>query len=264
MRLRKLRSFSKPFSRRAGADAKTGLPLATGRRENNTETPETTMTATVDIKDDIAVITMDDGKANAINPTMLGALHACLDEAEKNAKVVILTGREKRFSGGFDLKVLLETSSEEAYGLVNDGGKLAHRLYDFSLPVIAACSGHAVAMGSFILLASDLRIGAEGDFKIGANETVIKMVIPVFAVELMQARLSPAYLQQSAIFGQLYDPAAAVKAGYLDMAVAPDAVLETAMGYARMLTQISGTSLTGNKRLLRKDTLERMAASLKT
>ncbi len=221
------------------------------------------MSATLKIEDDIAVITMDDGKANAINPAMLEALHTCLDEAEKNAKTVVLTGREKRFSGGFDLKVLLETTQEEAMGLVNDGGKLALRLYDFKLPVIAACTGHAVAMGSFILLASDLRIGAAGDFKLGANETVIKMVIPVFATELMQARLSSAYLQHSAIFGQLFDPASAVKAGYLDMAVEPEAVMATAMNYARGLTQISGPSLTGNKRLIRKDTLERMTASLK-
>ncbi|MEL6693667.1 MAG: enoyl-CoA hydratase-related protein, partial [Pseudomonadota bacterium] len=63
--------------------------------------------ATIEIKDEIATITMDDGKANAINPTMLEALNSCLDQAEKEAKALIITGREGRFSGGFDLKLMM-------------------------------------------------------------------------------------------------------------------------------------------------------------
>ena len=49
------------------------------------------MTATIKIDNDIALITMDDGKANAINPAMLDALHAYLDRAEKEAKALIIS-----------------------------------------------------------------------------------------------------------------------------------------------------------------------------
>ena len=221
-----------------------------------------TAPATIEIKDEIAVITMDDGKANAINPTMLDALNACLDQAEKEAKVLIITGREGRFSGGFDLKLMMSLPGEEVKALVDGGGALAHRLYSFPMPVIAACTGHGVAMGCFILLACDVRIGTAGAFKIGANETQINMVLPIFASELVKARVSKDYLTRSMVYGELFDPDTAVKAGYLDQVVEADKLLATAQGVAEGLKPLSSPSLTGNKLLLREETLATIKASL--
>jgi len=221
-----------------------------------------TAPATIEIKDEIAVITMDDGKANAINPPMLEALHACLDQAEKEAKVLIITGREGRFSGGFDLKLMMSLPGEEVKALVDGGGKLAHRLFSFPMPVIAACNGHGVAMGCFILLSCDVRIGTAGAFKIGANETQINMVLPIFASELVKARVAKDFLTRSMVFGELFDPDTAVKAGYLDQVVDAGALMATAQGYAAGLKPLSGPSLTGNKRLLRQETLATIADSL--
>ncbi len=218
--------------------------------------------ATIEIKDEIAIITMDDGKANAINPPMLEALHACLDEAEKDAKVVIITGREGRFSGGFDLKLMMSLPGEEVKALVDGGGKLAHRLYSFPMPVIAACNGHGVAMGCFILLSCDVRIGTAGAFKIGANETQINMVLPIFASELVKARVADDYKTRSMVFGELFDPDTAVKAGYLDSVVDAGDLLASAKAHAEAIKPLSGSSLTGNKRLLREETLATIAASL--
>lgn len=218
--------------------------------------------ATLQIQDEIAIITMDDGKANAINPTMLSALHSCLDEAEQSAKAVIITGRENRFSGGFDLKLMMSLPGEEVKALVDSGGKLAHRLYSFPMPVIAACTGHGVAMGCFILLSCDVRIGAAGDFKIGANETQINMVLPIFASELVKARLSEAYKTRSMVFGELFDPETARKAGYLDQVTPANTLMPTALALANNLKALTGSSLTGNKLLLREATLARMKASL--
>lgn len=221
-----------------------------------------TAPATIEIKDEIATITMDDGKANAINPPMLEALHACLDRAEKEAKVLIITGREGRFSGGFDLKLMMSLPGHEVKALVDGGGKLAHRLYSFPMPVIAACNGHGVAMGCFILLSCDVRIGTAGAFKIGANETQINMVLPIFASELVKARVDDAYKTRSMVFGELFDPETAVKAGYLDSVVDASSLAATAQAHAEAVKPLSGSSLTGNKRLLRETTLANIAASL--
>lgn len=220
------------------------------------------MSATVTIENDIALIKMDDGKANAINPTMLEALHACLDEAERDAKVVVITGREGRFSGGFDLKVLGGGNPEEAMGLVKDGGKLAMRLYGFKLPVVGACTGHGVAMGSFILLSCDVRIGAKGDFKLGANETAIGMVVPLFAAELIKARIDPRRLTEACVTGQLHNPDVAAELGFLDQVVEPDKVLDTAMAVAHQLVPVSGTPYAGNKLMMRQHTIDLVAPSL--
>ncbi len=221
-----------------------------------------TAPATIKIEDDVAIITMDDGKANAINPPMLDALHACLDEAEASAKALVLTGRDNRFSAGFDLKLFASLPGPEVKALVDAGGKLTHRLYKFPMPVIAACNGHGIAQGSFMLLSCDVRIGTRGDYKIGANETVINMVLPVYAMELLKVRVAPEYRTRSGIFGELFSPEEAVKAGYLDQVVDPEALLPTALGFAKMLAPLKGTALTGNKALLRENTLAAMAASL--
>ena len=221
-----------------------------------------TAPATIEIRDEIATITMNDGKANAINPPMLEALHACLDRAEKEAKVLIITGREGRFSGGFDLKLMMSLPGHGVKALVDGGGKLAHRLYSFPMPVIGACNGHGVAMGCFILLSCDMRIGTAGAFKIGANETQINMVLPIFASELVKARVDDAYKTRSMVFGELFDPETAVKAGYLDSVVDASALAATAQAHAEAVKPLSGSSLTGNKRLLRETTLANIAASL--
>src|SRR5579862_730602 len=139
--------------------------------------------------DGIAVITMDDGKANALSPAVIQALHTSLDRAEREAAAVLLTGRARRLSGGFDLSVM--TSSVDAMrALVTAGADLLLRVYLFPRPVVVACNGHALAMGALLLLAADYRVGAAGDFKIGLNEVSIQMPLPLFGMELARARLS--------------------------------------------------------------------------
>lgn len=221
------------------------------------------MTATLRIENDIAVITMDDGKANAINPTMLASLNAALDRAEKEAKAVVLTGRPDRFSGGFDLKMMMGSSPEEVRALVMGGGALALRLYMLPMPVVAACTGHGIAMGCFMLLASDKRYGIPGPYKIGANETQINMVLPVFALELCKARLNPQYMTESVINGTLFDPEEAVKAGYLDKVVPADQLLAEAVAEAARLGALPGGAFAGNKRQLRKPVADIIAPTVK-
>ena len=220
------------------------------------------MSATIRIENQIAVITMDDGKANAINPTMLASLNAALDQAEKEAKVVIITGRPERFSAGFDLKLMGASTPEDVTKLVKGGGALALRLFTFPMPVIAACTGHGIAMGCFILLSCDKRYGATGPYKIGANETQIGMVLPVFALELCKARLNPLYMTESVIMGTLFSPEEAVTVGYLDKAVAPDQVMAEAMAEAERLKALPGKALAGNKKILRKPTVDAIAPTV--
>jgi enoyl-CoA hydratase len=157
------------------------------------------MSATLDIQGNVALIKMDDGKANVINLAMIEALNAALDEAEAKAKAIVLSGREGRFSGGFDLQALTGSGQEAAVALLEGGAKLLLRLYGNPLPVVAACTGHAIAMGVFILHACDTRVGASGAFKIGANETINGMVLPNFALELSNARLNPTHLTKAIV-----------------------------------------------------------------
>lgn len=220
------------------------------------------MPATMTMHDNVALIRMDDGKANAINFAMLDALGAALDDAEANAKAIVLSGREGRFSGGFDLKAFATLGADDVYRMLDRGAELLLRLYGGPLPVVAACNGHAIAMGAFILMACDTRVGAAGDYKIGANETITGMNLPVFAVELARARLSQRHLTRAMVQATIYNPAGAVEAGYLDATAELAAVEPAALAIAAQLATLPGDAYAWNKRAIRKPTLDRIRASI--
>ena len=218
--------------------------------------------ASVEITDGIALIRMDDGKANAINFDMIAALNTALDAAEAEAKALVLAGRDGRFSGGFDLNAFASLGADGVYKLLDAGAELLLRLYGGPLPIVAACTGHAIAMGTFILHACDTRVGASGEYKIGANEAITGMNLPIFALELSRDRLSPTHLTRATVQGFIYDPAGAVEAGYLDMTVPLEKVEATAIGIATQLSALPAASYAWNKAAIRNGTLDRIKASI--
>src|SRR5262245_39765802 len=131
---------------------------------------------------------MDDGKANALSVAMIDALIGALDRAEKEAKALVLAGRPERFCAGFDLKVMM-AGFDQAAALLKHGSELLMRLYAAKVPLVIACTGHALAGGALVVLTGDWRIGAQGAFKIGLNEVSIGMPVPVLAMELARDRL---------------------------------------------------------------------------
>jgi len=175
--------------------------------------------------DGFARITMDDGKLNVMSLAMLEALHQAFDRAAADGLPVLLTGREGVFSAGFDLKVFAAGDLKGSHAMVRAGGELALKLLSFPLPVVSVCTGHAFPMGAFLLLASDIRIGVDGPYRIGLNEVAIGIALPSFGIELGRQRLMPAYLNRTATTGEMFAPAEAAVAGFFDKAV-PAAELE--------------------------------------
>jgi enoyl-CoA hydratase len=225
-------------------------------------------TVRYELRDTVAITVMDDGKANALSHAVIETLHACLDRAERDAAAVLLTGRERRLSGGFDLSRML-SSPEAARDLVTAGAELMLRLYAFPRPVVVACNGHALAAGAILLLVADARIGAAGDFKIGLNEVSIQMTLPVFAMELARARLSKRHFTAAATQARVYDPQGAIDAGYLDTAVPPEQLFDIAFTHARQLATLPDPAFRNTKQNERgaivqliRDTLEADMATL--
>jgi len=127
---------------------------------------------TYSCKEGVATITMDDGKVNALSHTVWDELGDAFDKAEAANAIVILQGRPGLFSGGFDLKEMGK-GPEAAIALTTRGSEMARRILAFPTPVIGVSTGHCIAMGAFLMLACDFRIGADGEFKTGLNETMI-------------------------------------------------------------------------------------------
>lgn len=204
-----------------------------------------------ELTDDVAVIRLDDGKVNVLTHEVIAALHNCLNRAEREAKAVVMAGRPGKFTAGFDLKVM-QSGPEAASNLFRAGMDLFVRLYEFPIPVVAACTGHAFAAGAIWLMCCDVRIGADTPTKIGLNETAIGMVLPASVIKLARDRLSPRHVHSSVLLARLYSPSEAAEVGYLDWVVPADELEEAAMSEAAGLAEgLALKAFAGTRRLIR-------------
>lgn len=177
------------------------------------------------LHDRVAHITMDDGNLNVMSVGMLNDLNAALQRAEADQAIVILrSGRPGVFSAGFDLKVFAAGDAEGSLDMVKAGAELALRLMSYPLPTIGILEGHAFPMGTFLMLACDLRVGTRGAFRMGLNEVAIGIAPPTFAIELARSRVHPAWLSRTVTTGEMFEPDDAVVAGFLDRVVAVDEI----------------------------------------
>jgi enoyl-CoA hydratase len=216
-----------------------------------------------ELNDSVATITLDDGKVNILSPQMLSDVNGALDRAEADDAIVVLAGRPGVFSAGFDLKIL-RAGGDEALAMLRAGFELAARVLSFPKPVVIACSGHAIAMGVFLLLSGDYRVGAAGPYKITANEVAIGLTMPRTAVEICRQRLAPAHFNRATVIAEVYDPGTAVAAGFLDRVVGAAELAGTARDVAVQLRTLDMDAHTATKLRARNKALAavRMAIDL--
>ena len=205
---------------------------------------------TYTFEEGIATIVIDDGKANVMNVAMLRALDAALDRAAADKAVVVVHGRTGMFSGGFDLAVF-KRDPQEVLEMLQAGAAITERLLAFAHPVVAVCTGHAIAMGAFLLLSADLRIGTSPDAKIQVNEVQIGLTLPRFAIEVCRQRLSPAHFNLATITAIPYNQRQAVAAGFLDEVVLPESLAEVLKSRTDHLRKLHAESFTATKLQLR-------------
>ncbi len=197
-------------------------------------------------KEHYTLIAMDDGKANAVSFDMLQQLNAAFDQAQEAGKVVVICGRDGKFSAGFDLSVM-GRMDESTMDLLKQGAELSRRLVNFDTPVIAAATGHALAMGALMLLSVDYRIGVDGSYKTGLNEVAIGMTLPHFGVELARERLSKRHLNSAVSLAHIYDGAGAVEVGFLDEAVDAEQLMTRAAAVAEQFSALNMEAHKGTK-----------------
>ncbi len=215
-----------------------------------------------ELDNNIATLTFDDGKANVVGVTFLDEINAALDRAEQEqVSAVILRGREGMFSAGFDLKEF-EKGVEEGLTMVRRGFELLVRLYSFPLPLVAACTGHGIAMGAFIMMACDMRIGTRGDFKMSLPETRINMDLPPILLELTRSRISRRHMTRVALLSEVYSPEQAIDAGFIDEVVDADELTARTTAVAAELAQLPQQQFAANKLAIRADSLQVMKDSL--
>ena len=214
--------------------------------------------ATLTSKDDISIITLDDGKANVFSPKMIQDINQCLDKVPTESGALIITGREGMFSAGFDLKIISAGDIQATMDMSLSGFKLLSRIFAFPRPILAACSGHGIALGTFLLCCCDYRVGVKGDFMIGANEMRTNMVIPIPILELISHRVSASHKYRAILGAEMYSIESGLEAGLIDEVVDPENLMETAMLKAKDLATMGHPSYTLTKELLIREPLQKI------
>lgn len=201
-------------------------------------------------KDGIAVITLDDGKRNALPPAMFKGIYSALRQAEKDQAIVILTGREGVFSAGYDLKVM-KAGNADTLRMLRAGYSLTARMLEFPFPIIAACNGHCFAMGVFMMLSADYIIGSQGDFQISANEVAIGLTMPRVPCTVLRQRLNPGAFQRAVLLSESFSPEAALQAGFFDALSTPAELMSLAQAKAEDLKRLDMRAHADSKRRIR-------------
>ena len=214
--------------------------------------------ATLTSEGDVSIITLNDGKANVFSPEMSKTISSLLDEVPDDKGSLVITGRLGIFSAGFDLKIISSGDASAVSSMIKTGFTLLARVYNFPRPVIAACSGHGVALGACLLCCADYRIGAKGQFIVQANETRNNMSIPTPILEISKTRISKTHWYRAILNAEAYPIEKAIEPGYLDEVVEAESLMTRAMEVANDLATLGHPHYKITKNLDQKDTLKRI------
>jgi enoyl-CoA hydratase len=201
---------------------------------------------------------IDDGKANALSFDLVGELRAVVAEAAGLGQPLVLTGRDGCFSAGFDLAVMNSGDEERAAALFTEGARLYREIVEAPVPVVASCTGHALAGGAILLLCADYRIGRAGPYRLGLNEVGIGMALPAFAVSIATHRLERRYLTSATMFAEVVAPDRAMAMGFLDDVA--DDPLPGARALAATLAELPREAFAATKRRVRRGLTAELAA----
>jgi enoyl-CoA hydratase len=201
-----------------------------------------------EVRDGIAVLTMDDGKVNAMAMAFFDELNAVLDRAEEEKPgPVVITGRPGVFSAGLNLKLLPTLPPDEFRRTMLAFGRTMLRVFGFPLPTVAAIPGHAIAGGGMLALACDLRVMTEGPFRLQLNETAIGLTLPSWAIAIAHSGIPGRWHTEAILHARPYTASEAHERGIVDVAARPERLLAEALALAEPLKALDQRAYAGSK-----------------
>ena len=219
--------------------------------------------ATLSQENDISIIKLDDGKANAFSFEMLSQVNTLLAQVPKDSGVLVITGRDGLFSGGFDLKTLATGDMEKITTMVQLGYRLLLELYSFDRPIIAAVSGHAIALGLFVTCSADYRIAIDGQYVCQANEVRNNMDIPPQIMEILKARVNKNYFYPAVFHAEAYSVQDSIAVGEIDELESAEKFMERVMEKANELASLPHPFYANTKKSAQEDVREKIAEAIK-
>lgn len=222
------------------------------------------MSLTCQITDNIARIITDDGKANVMTNEWLATFSKSLDDVcASGAKVLLMSGRPGFFSGGLDVKAVVQMDAAALTEQLNRFAKVALKLYGLPIPTIALITGHAIAGGFIMASACDYRIGINGPYKYQLSEIAIGIAIPRWLPTLFEASLTKPAFESIALSARILSPQDMLDNGFLtglDDDIATQ--LTRADILAAHLAQLSAKAYADTKAMMRGERIKQTLAEL--
>jgi enoyl-CoA hydratase/carnithine racemase len=131
--------------------------------------------------DSVAVMRLNNGVTNAINPALIEDLLFAVKQVEGQFHGAVLAGGDKFFSIGFDLPELLKLKRDGVTQFFYNFNRAAFDLFTLPLPTACAITGHATAGGNILALTCDYRFAAAGKKLTGLNEAKLGVPVPYLA-----------------------------------------------------------------------------------
>jgi enoyl-CoA hydratase/carnithine racemase len=193
----------------------------------------------VEIRDEIAVITLDRPKANAFNLDLVEELSAAFSANAKARGVVLASALTGIFSAGWDLPLLIDRDRKGMEEFVETYCDLVRQIFVFGPPVVVALPGHAIAGGLIVAMAADERIVAEGKGKFGLSEVILGVSVPHCLMEPFRHVVGARHMERLASTGENLAIDRALAMGLVDRAVPAETLRDAAVERARFLAGLS-------------------------
>ncbi|MDX1455000.1 MAG: enoyl-CoA hydratase/isomerase family protein [Gammaproteobacteria bacterium] len=209
--------------------------------------------------DDGAILELNMARppVNALNPELVKTLLEAIEAAPgQGAKAIVLSGQPGMFSAGLDVPALLPLDKDQMLAFWKDFSGLMGAIARSPIPVASALTGHSPAGGAVLALFGDVRIMAEGDFKIGLNEVRVGLTLPPVILKAFQRQLGNRVAEQYAVAGFMASPDQALEAGLVDQLVPADKVVETAITWCRERLALPPQAMAATRAFARRDLVQ--------
>jgi enoyl-CoA hydratase len=200
-----------------------------------------------------AMLTMDDGRVNALDLEMLTDLTASFRAIRAP---VVITGTAKAFSAGVDLRRIVTDGDDYVRDFLAALSEAFLAVFTHPYPVIAAVNGHAIAGGCVIALAADYRLMSAGT--IGITEVAVGVPFPAAALEICRYALGPA-VTAAALHAEAVPVSQAKAAGFAGELTSPGDLLDRARDVARSLGSHDPGAYQLTKQQLQRPALQAIA-----
>ncbi len=220
-------------------------------------------TIVVEIEDHVALIRLNRPDAmNALNTTLLTELAQAVAEAETNDKVrcMVLTGSEKAFAAGADVKEMAEKGFVDVF--TSDlFGKQARAIETCRKPIIAAVSGYALGGGCELALMCDFIIAADSA-KFGQPEINLGVVAGIGGTQRLTRFVGKSKAMEMHLTGRFMNADEAERSGLVSRVVPAKKLMEEALAAAQKITEKSQTAVMAVKEAVNRSYETTMAEGI--